>query len=688
MQAIRCLLVVASIALSFLIQAQDQTDEIDLTFIEDFISEELEELVDIPLEDIYDYLVNLQKNPININKARHDDFKEIIFLSDQDILKIINHRKRYGDFISVLELQTIPGFSVELIRGLEPFIHVGGSEEVFQVGLWDMLSKGRNELFLRYGQTLETQAGFEIDPSEGRSYYTGGPSKLYTRYRHQYENKLTYGFTLEKDPGEEFFTGSNPSGFDFASFHLAIRNINQNIKYLTLGDFSMSLGQGLIYYSRFVNRKSSLVTNIKRKGSVFHPYTSLNEFNFMRGAAVTLRLSEQIDFSAFYSRRKLDASIRDFDENDPTEISSIRESGLHRTPSEILNEKILGRTTYGGILKYYFTHGIIGIQAINYHLDKNLVPAERLYSRFNFSGDQLTNLSADYELTINNIHVFGEIGWATSLGMVHGALISLSRNADLSLIYRNLPADFQTFHGNTFAETSTNSNEEGMFIGFSLRPHKRWSWNTYFDLFKHPWLKFRVNKPSTGQEALSRITYTIKRKLQSYFQYKIETKERNAVGSNDKVIPIHRYYKQNFRLHTGYHIDPDFEYRFRAEYVSWKEKEKEINKNGFLIYHDLIFKPIGKPFSFTARLAYFNTEDFDTRLYAYENDLTYNYGIPAYYNRGWRYYLNTRYKFRNVSLEARLSRTTLNDQNTIGSGLNEIDGNKRTDIKLQARLSF
>ena len=207
MRAMRYYLTIILVVSSLILPAQDQTDEIDLTFIEDFISEELEALTDIPLEDIYDYLINLQRNPININKARFDDFKEILFLRDQDILRILNHRDRYGDFLSILELQTIPEFTPELIRSLRPFIHVGGREDVYQVSLGDMLIKGKNELFLRYGQILENQAGYQIDPDEGRSFYVGDPTKLYTRFRHQYENKLTYGFTLEKDPGEDFFQG-------------------------------------------------------------------------------------------------------------------------------------------------------------------------------------------------------------------------------------------------------------------------------------------------------------------------------------------------------------------------------------------------------------------------------------------------------------------------------------------------
>jgi len=46
--------------------------------------------------------------------------------------------------------------------------------------------------------------------------------------------------TMEKDPGEEFFRGSNRVGFDFYSAHLYYRNISRTVKALAFGDYQVN----------------------------------------------------------------------------------------------------------------------------------------------------------------------------------------------------------------------------------------------------------------------------------------------------------------------------------------------------------------------------------------------------------------------------------------------------------------
>ena len=103
-----------------------------------------------------------------------------------------------------------------------------------------------------------------------------------------------------------------------------------------------------------------------------------------------------------------------------------------------------------------------------------------------------------------------------------------------------------------------------------------------------------------------------------------------------------------------------------------------------MILQDIICKPIGSPFSFTGRLALFQTDDYDSRIYAYENDLVYNFSIPPYFGQGMRTYLNLRYTgIRNLSIEARIANTKFFNQDGIGSGNDMIEGNNRTDIRIQ-----
>ena len=96
-----------------------------------------------------------------------------------------------------------------------------------------------------------------------------------------------------------------------------------------------------------------------------------------------------------------------------------------------------------------------------------------------------------------------------------------------------------------------------------------------------------------------------------------------------------------------------------------------------------------KKYSGNIRLQYFDTDGYDSRLYAFENDVLYSFSIPVFYDRGFRYYLNLNYDVnRKLSLWLRWAQTVYNGKQIIGSGLDEIAGNRRTEMKIQAQYQF
>ena len=105
-------------------------------------------------------------------------------------------------------------------------------------------------------------------------------------------------------------------------------------------------------------------------------------------------------------------------------------------------------------------------------------------------------------------------------------------------------------------------------------------------------------------------------------------------------------------------------------------------------YHDLIYHPLEQPISLSGRVARFNTDGFDSRIYAYEQDLIYTFSIPFYYLKGWRYYLNARYKWKGFTLEARVAQTRFDDRTSIGTGPARINTNHRTDVRAQLIYRF
>ncbi|MDX1939453.1 MAG: helix-hairpin-helix domain-containing protein [Saprospiraceae bacterium] len=667
----------------------DETQEL----IEDFLQNTDGEGA-FDFNTIFEQLEDFRRNPINLNKANEASLRELRLLSDAQILDLLNYRQEVGELIAVHELQAVPGFDLSIIRLILPYVTVSGDVDDYQIPFSKMLAGGQHELYLRWSRILEQQKGFTTSETNA-SRYLGDPNQLYFRYRHAYGTRLSYGITGEKDRGEEFFKGSNEQGFDFYSAHFFVRDYNKNIKAIALGDYSVSFGQGLVLFTGFGIGKSSSPMTVKRTGRVLRPYTSANEVNFFRGVATTLAFGENVEATIFASSRGRDANLivpNDTSESD-IEIRSFTSfdlDGLHRTGSEIADENALQQFTVGGNIKLSNRYGHIGLNVLYDQFDKTLEINQKPYNRFYFSDDRLMNASLDYSYLWRNFNFFGETAMSDNgaLASINGILIGLDRKVDLAVLYRYFPRDYQALNANPFAETSGARNEQGLYIGLEIRPIRNWTLSTYFDAWKHPWIRFDAAAPSRGFEYRTRLAYEQRRRLRTYLEVREEVKERNSPEPANKTEVLTDIRTFQMRLHAERDLSKSLELRSRIDW-GFSQVGESGQSNGFAIYQDILFRPIGFPLSFTARYSIFDTQGFETRFYSFENDLLYNFSIPAYYNRGTRFYLNIRCRIgRNLTVEGRVAQTYWKNQDTIGSSLEEISGQNRTQVSGQIRYKF
>ncbi len=676
--------------------AQGQTDS--LSFQEDLIQgvvENLEDDQEFDYATLYEDLEILAANPLNLNKAEEEDLKQLRLLSDVQILDLQRYRDALGNLISLNELQSIPSFDLKTIRAIRPFVTVNESEDDYQLPIKRMFTEGKSVVFMKWRRVLEEQKGYIAPDVFNEAPYEGDPNRYFLRYRYQYENRFRMGFTAEKDAGESFFSGSNPNGFDFYSAHIHLREYNRYLEDLIIGDYTISLGQGLILHNDFGSSKSAFVMDLKKGGRTIRPYNSINEVNFFRGSAITLNAGKNFSSTLFYSRKQLDGNTftdsTDI-ENDFERFSSVITSGYHRTESEIARKDAIGLESVGGKLQYRKRDFKIGINGIYERFDRTFDRNFQLYNQYQFSGNDILNTSIDYSYRYQNFNFFGESALSDNGGMahLHGMLVGLDRSIDLSILYRNFERDYQVLNSNSFGETAGTNNERGVYLGMIFRPYKGWSLNMYADIWRHPWLRFRRDAPSHGREYLLRLDYYEKRNFNFYAQYKFEEKFINEPSDFenpiDKLgeITLHR-----LRLHFAHRINKNLNVRTRAEFSWFNRQGQNYIEKGYMVYQDVIYKPIGSPFSFTGRYAIFDVDSFDGRIYAYENDIIYEFFIPFYYNRGRRYYINLRYDFlRRYTAEFRYARTIFDNIDTVGSGNEQIDGPVRTELKAQLRFSF
>ena len=348
------------------------------------------------------------------------------------------------------------------------------------------------------------------------------------------------------------------------------------------------------------------------------------------------------------------------------------------------------QTSFGGNLKYTGNRWHIGLNGVNYQFSKPVQKRDEPYNIFAISGKNWYNLSVDYSYTYKNFHFFGEAAADKNFNkaFLNGLLISVDSRVDLSVVHRSIAKDYQAMNGNAFTENVYPTNEKGLYAGIAIRPAVAWRFDAYADLYKFPWLKSQVDAPSYGKDFLAQLTYTPNRQVEIYTRFRNETKQSNQTDNTTVTNYLVNLPRQNWRTQVSYKINPVIALRNRMEIV-WYDKNGNGSENGFLTFFDVVYKPLMKPFSGVLRLQYFETDGYNSRLYAYENDVLYSYSIPVFYDKGYRYYMTLNYDMtKKVSFWVRLAQTIYRDKISVGSGLDEIAGNRKTEIKLQARYLF
>lgn len=653
--------------------------------------ETIDEIDDNELDfsSLYDDLYFLLNNPLNLNAAKRTDLEKLQMLNDFQIGSLLSYIKENGNMLSIYELQLVHGFSIKDIQQILPFVTIKEIKTSDKFRMKDALRYGNHQIFIRTKKVLEEQKGFSnISDSalleNPNSRYLGNPYLFYSKYKFNYRNRIYWGITAEKDPGEEFFKGSNSNGFDFYSAHLQINNLGI-IKTITLGDFQAKFGQGLILWSDMGLSKTSYVLNIRKKVQGLKKYSSTNENMFMRGAGTTISINN-LDASVFYSSKKIDANIKDSINNEIASVSSFQNTGYHSTPSEIEDKDAIREQIIGGNITYNSEFAKIGLTAAHYNYESALLKDTTPENQFKFQGNKNFNLGINYQFGFGDFKFFGEEAYSEngSWAFLNGLLVHLAPQVSLSALHRYYDKAYQANYSNAFAEGSSNQNESGLYLGIEIHPIKKWQISAYYDAYKFQWIKTNIDAPSGGTELFAQIDYSPKSNLNMYLRIKNEEKEVN--GSTElgtKKITKQKLFK--IRYHLNYRVNKKLALKNRIETSSFEEAEK--SSYGFLIYQDIFYNFQKAPLCINLRYAIFDTDDYDSRIYAYESDILYAFSIPAYYSKGSRFYLNIKYSvLDNIDIWLKYSQTYYNDKYVISSGLTEITGNTKSELKLQIRL--
>ncbi len=656
--------------------------------------------------DLLDEYLFLQEHPININSLEAIKLVELFLLDDLQYQNIRQYIDSNGLILSPQELLLIDGISMESYYNIAPFIVGGEISETQYVNPLKILKYGHHQAFLRYQRVVQETEGYKnrsdsIWENKPNSKYLGNADKYYLKYQFKYSDVFSAGLVAEKDAGELFFENiKNPTldsligdqykkGFDFYTGHIFIQK-QGIVRQAVIGDYHLLFGQGLNMWSALSFGKSGSSINIRKFERNIKPNTSTDENKFLRGAAVQLG-STKINGTLFYSKKWQDATDFAASEDQETQfLQSISGTGYHRTVSELLKKNNLQVELMGGRFSFEGKKYRIGITGSHTRLNKEVLYTGSPYQYFNFSGNENTIIGADYLLKLNKYSLFGEFSQQINGGsaFLAGLNAPLSNRVALALLYRNYQKNYQNLFGAAFGENSSNTNEEGIYTGLRFQISSKLQLNTYADFFSFPWLKFRVDKPSVGQEYLAILDYELSRSVQMQFRSRYKTKEINYYNEDLDYNQVEHYEKYSLRYQVSYQVHPQLRLKNRIEYQAYSTLSSETQQ-GFLIFQDIQFKSKNQKLSLYARYTLFDVDSYDARLYAYENDLLYVFSIPALYEKGSRAYFLINYKLNaTFHFWIKIAHTWYQNIDQISSGLNLIDGHKKTEIRAQLRIKI
>lgn len=622
-------------------------------------------------EELYDNLLDLQRNGININTATRQELESLPFLSEKQVMDILEYIHFHGALKSINELMSIESIDYSTRQLLQEFLYAGDKPEKGFPSLKNIMTWGKNELSLYTKIPTYERAG---DASNGD--YLGYPYKFWARYSFSYAKNVRIGIVASQDAGEPFFSQSNKYGFDQYSGFIQINGLG-SVESLIVGRYSVSAGMGLVMNNSFSLGKTAMLQDFGRQRNALRPHTSASENGYMQGAAATIRLSDAIRLTPFLSYRKTDATL-----NDDGSISSLIYTGYHRTLSE-LNKKNNTSLTAGGMnARWNLEDFSLGATAVFTHINRPLSPNKSAtYKKIYPEGSNFFNASLNYSwlhypFSVNGetaINANGAIATMNTLGW------HLSQYVEVMGIYRFYSFNYYSLYANAFSEGGKTQNESGLYLGMRWQPKYGIDIQAYTDLAYFAWPRSGVSQSSYAIDNMVSASYKTGNWL-------LSGKYRLHLRQKDSKSVANLSWQTEHRLRIGAEwTGGGWTSRSQLDFTSVSStSESSSLSQGFMITENIGYN-IGK-WQIFAGGKYFNTDGYDSRLYSYERAMPHTFSFPTYYGHGIRYSLVATWSpSPTLQFTSKAGITDYFDRSTISSGQQQINASSACDIEVGMR---
>jgi hypothetical protein len=230
-------------------------------------------------------------------------------------------------------------------------------------------------------------------------------------------------------------------------------------------------------------------------------------------------------------------------------------------------------------------------------------------------------------------------------------------------------------HGKGPGSSSETGNEHGIIGNFTFEAAKHLFISGGCNIQHSPWLKYRNSSPSQGikKEIIARYIPSEKVAIEVLYNNRLSTYDSETTGIPKQMEITTR----NFRGSIRYTLNDHLILGTRLDY----KLVSPSGSKGIMMLQDLNYRFRQIPLTLWFRYCLFSTDDWDSRIYAYENDLLYSFSIPALSGEGSRSYIMVKWDISDFAdIRLKYSITSLYENST--------NIEERNEIRFQVKILF
>ncbi len=626
---------------------QDSVQNAHVAYLEEIINE----LEPDDADQLIDYLESLREVPLDINSAAPSELESLPFLNEREIESIIATRERRGRFYTTRDVYTVPGIDRERIHLLQNFIYV--SEEV---------------VIRRYTPSVTLRSHLSSELHERRGYhegrYLGSPIATYQRVSVGFTPSMYGGMIIAKSAGERSIT-------ERSSGYFSIGLMDDRID-ITVGDYRVHIGQGLLLWSGFgIAKSGNPARSAVRRSSGVRPAASRSEHYRFRGGTISVRYLN-LNAIVFYGNTPRAATVYE-----DGSVRTLLTYPVYRTDTDREKKNALTERLFGTHIRQSFFRNIsVGLTWYSLQYNREFIPD--IPSRF--SGRKNNHGGIDWSVHYGDIHFFGEAAArlpVKSISVITGFMLPVAQGLDAALVYRSYPSDYTSMYGFPFAERrGVPDDEQGIYLGMRFRPAPRHLIEGYFDVYSFSNNMRSPGLPVNGSDIAGRIEYPVG--PASMLDTRVRRRARafpfvETIGGLDERILIDRY-QNNYRVNFITDTSLSLRIRMQYEYVSVSYPSAMKSESGSYVAADIRWN-VRSNVLINARYILFGSDSFDSRLYTSEYDMPGRVRTILLNGRGASFSFGVQYTiFNNATISMKYSELFRSDGASIGSGFQEVDG--------------